>query len=59
MNKPRFIQITSAGLQNNSGTQCDWLLYALDTEGRIWEKDNRSGWREVPLPQVTKEGERT
>lgn len=46
----KFIQITSARLDNNSQTQANWILHALDQEGRIWEMDDNHGWREVPLP---------
>lgn len=46
----KFVQITSAGVQNNSSTQCNWILHALDDEGHIWEMDDSYGWREVPPP---------
>jgi ribosomal protein S27AE len=46
----KFIQITSAGVANNHTTQCNWVLHALDDEGRIWELDDAHGWCEVPLP---------
>jgi hypothetical protein len=49
----KFIQITSAHLDNNSSTQANWILHALDEDGRIWELDDMHGWREVPLPVVT------
>jgi hypothetical protein len=46
----KFIQITSAGVANTQATQCNWVLHALDEDGRIWEMDDTHGWREVPLP---------
>jgi hypothetical protein len=46
----KIIQITSAHLENNVQTQANWILHALDDEGRIWELDDNHGWREVPLP---------
>ena len=46
----KIIQITSAGIANNCSTQANWILHALDDEGRIWELDDYHGWREVPLP---------
>lgn len=52
----KFVQITSAGIANNSGTQANWILHALDDNGRIWELDDTHGWREVPLPIPTELG---
>lgn len=49
----KIIQITSCRVENVHATQCNWILHALDDEGRIWELDDMHGWREVPLPQVT------
>ncbi|MCU1313396.1 MAG: hypothetical protein JWM54_1153 [Acidobacteriaceae bacterium] len=49
----KFIQITSARLENNMSTQANWILHALDEDGRIWEMDDMHGWREVPLPVPT------
>lgn len=46
----KFVQIASAGIANNSSTQANWILHALDDQGRIWELDDCHGWREVPLP---------
>lgn len=46
----KFIQITSTRLENNSMTQANWILHALDDQGRIWELDDMHSWREVPLP---------
>ncbi len=46
----KFVQITSARLENNQMTQANWILHALDDEGRIWELDDMHGWREVPPP---------
>jgi hypothetical protein len=53
----KFIQITSAGIENNMSTQANWILHALDDEGRIWELDDMHGWREVPLPKPTPSSE--
>lgn len=46
----KFVQISTARLANNAATQANWILHALDDEGRIWELDDQHGWREVPLP---------
>lgn len=54
----KFIQITSARLENNAQTQANWILHALDSDGRIWELDDHHGWREVPLPTPSPDVER-
>lgn len=42
--KVRFIQITGAGL----------IVYALDTEGRVWAHNSggAAGWVQLPAPEA-------
>lgn len=49
----KIIQIASAGVNNTVTTQCNWILHALTDDGRIFEIDDKHGWREIPLPFPT------
>lgn len=47
--KRRIIQITAAGHENVSTTQCNLTLFALCNDGTVWEMQNgRSNWMRVP-----------
>lgn len=33
----RFVQVAVSGVLNTSNTQCDYVIAALDEQGRVWE----------------------
>jgi len=49
------IQISAAGVENTSSTQCNLVLFALCDDGTIWElRDNTANpaWHKLPaVPQ--------
>lgn len=51
----RIVSVSVAGVQNNPGTQCNWLTTAVCDDGSIWcIKDNEAEWWELPpIPQTS------
>lgn len=51
----KVIQITGAGVDNVSGTQCNHMLHALCDDGTVWMIRNVDDeWWPIPaIPQAT------
>lgn len=47
----KIVQITSCHVVNSYAAQYNWILHALDDQGRIWERTDMSDWSEIKLPQ--------
>ena len=45
----KIVQICVTGVENTANTQCNYVIVALDENGRVWEMSNTWGWHEVPL----------
>lgn len=56
-----IINITTAGVQNNAGTQCNWITTAVCNDGTVWFlRDNDTEWRQLPeIPQDRPPDKRT
>lgn len=53
----RIIAISVAGVENNSGTQCNFVTVVLCNDGSVFEmRDNHDDWHEYPpIPQPNNE----
>lgn len=40
----RFVQVAVSGVQNTANTQADYIIVALDDQGRIWERLGSYPW---------------
>lgn len=48
----KFTQVAIAGVDgNNMIIQCNYVIVALDTEGRIWERPDTGPWYCVESPE--------
>jgi len=47
-----FTQIAVAGVANTPATQCNWIMFGLDTSGRIWQTSDTHGWVRVEHPAL-------
>lgn len=47
----KIIQIAVTGHANTMGTQCDWTLIALRSDGRLWAMGSNGHWGEILLPE--------
>lgn len=52
----KIIQIAVTGVDNNSSTQCNYFLFALDDDGVMWRRDDTPGsdWTKVTAPSPDK-----
>lgn len=49
----KFIQIQCVGCNNTATTQTDCLMFALDSDGQVWEKRLQDKvWTKTPMERV-------
>lgn len=45
----KFVHATVSGVANTLNTQCDYVIAALDDQGRVWEFVS-GRWYQIPSP---------
>lgn len=50
----KIVQIAACSTENVSGTQCNWLLFALFDDGSLRVLTSAHDWRIIDLPEDPK-----